>query len=300
MILSFSPVVRKMLFKATIFSLVTVNASANLSDIESTRSMGQAGAGVGSILLNESSLLNPAAAVFYNAPTFYIQKNSHKLNDQNAQRTSDYRDGSAEIVSVTDTSSNLKGGFTYARQIHGHEKRTRYALSMANSLSKDSAIGLIYRYSDEDSDSKRGYYSQAVLGYTKIVSPGLTFGLTIVDPFLTVKEHFKATIGVQYSLFSSLDLIADAGTGDHRNFKSEVFTKAALQIRAFERFYIRYGMFNDKRVNLKGNSLGLSWVGPKFSVDYSYKNSEIIDDIADKFFKDEQLYESSLAVTILF
>lgn len=256
-----------------------------LPNFETTRTQSLAGAGVASLLINESSILNPASIAFFNQSTLYYQKTD-----------SDFRnnDSRSQVLLLTDTSSTLKGGVSLITQNDDdNNKRTRISGSMASNIGKNNSFGLIYRYSDEKSDLRDEVYQQIVLGYTHIYNEALTFGATIVDPSQEIKEQFHFTLGVQYIIFTNLALLLDVGSGDTQNYDDESFVKTAIQLQSFKRFYLRYGQFEDKMTNLKGHSWGASWVGPKFSIDYGHKNAQTID-------SDFDFIEQSLSLTVLF
>jgi hypothetical protein len=282
-----------------IYSVNTI-AFNGIEDYETTRTKAMAGAGVASILLNEAPLFNPASIVFFNKSSLYYQKDSNKLKKTSSTRTSDFKTEQNELVLFTDTSAAFKGGLTYQYQNEQAGKRSRISTSLARNLGKKSAIGLTYRYTQEDSAVIDDNYSQIVLGSTFIHDKSLTFGFVIVDPAQKVSEYFRYTAGVQYSLKDFINLIIDVGSGDTHNYEKESFTKWSLQLQSFERFFLRYGRFHDQLTNRKGTGSGISWVGPRFSLDFAYKVSELISQKTDIILTDEQIVESSLGLTVLF
>jgi hypothetical protein len=283
------------------FNLVFLSSSyAFISDYETARVQSSAGAGVASLLINESTVLNPASIAFFKQSTFYYQKGEHSLNDKNRLRNNDFKNGNDEFISFADTSSPINGGFSYQYQNLESGKRIRYAASFSNNLSKDSAFGLIYRYTDEKSDIIDDTYHQAVIGYSKIFTEKVSFGFTIVDPVHTVSEYFHYTAGVQYAFNEFFTAIADIGSGDVQNPDKSGFTKLALQVQSFRQLFIRYGQFHDQYKNFKGSSYGISWVGPKISLDYAYKSSEKISSVSDTLLNNEKIIETSFGLTVLF
>ena len=145
----------------------------------------------------------------------------------------------------------------------------------------------------------RKTYNQFVLGITHIAKEGINFGFVVVDPTQNIKEYFKYTAGVQYTLHDTIDLLLDIGSGDTENSDKEAFTKMAIQLRTFKRFFLRYGRFHDKLYKEKGSGVGFSWVGPKFSIDFAQKSFEILRNTTDTIYTDEQITETSLGLTIL-
>lgn len=291
--------------KIIICFLIVISSSNSfaylgMTDMETTRTQAMAGTGVGSVLLNEAPLLNPASIVFYNQSSFYYQKDSSELKEKSDARTRVFNKKKSEIMLITDSSSGFPGGFSYQYQNDDRGRRIRYSLSLARNAGKKSALGLTYSYSDESSRLLEESYSQITLGGTHILNEQLILGMIIVDPGQTETEYFRYTIGAQYSASKIFNILADFGSGDVENYETESYTKWAIQLQSFQRMYLRYGRFHDKLVNQKGTAVGISWVGPKLSIDYSYKISEFISDSSDNLFEDEQFIESSVGLTVLF
>lgn len=273
---------------------------SQIYDYETTRIQSSAGAGVASLLINESSLLNPASIAFFEQSTFYYQKGSTAISNKNNDRKSDYKKGDNQLITITDTSSPVNGGLSYQLQNSEDGRRIRYSTSLAAGTGKSSSLGLIYRYTEESSDIINKDFHQAVVGYNYIYSNSLSFGAVVVDPVQTINEYFNYTLGAQYNLNEFFTVIADIGSGDVANPEKSLFTKWAIQLMSFRQLFLRYGQFDDKFKNQRGFSYGLSWVGPKLSFDYAVKTSEIISINSDNFLKDEKLVETSLGLTVLF
>ncbi len=283
------------------FLLLAGNSYAylGLEDYESSRTKANAGAGIASVLLNESTLLNPASIYFLKNSSFYYQNDSADVNDPSEERAQAYRESDNKLFAITDTSSPYKGGVSYQYQREDIGKRIRYSVSLSKNIGKKSSMGVIYRYSEESTPIKRGFYNQFVIGLMHIHSEKLVLAATVVDPNQKISEYFKYTFGLQYSFNRSIDLIIDAGSGDVENYEDEAFIKWAIQLQSFERFFFRYGRFHDKFANKEGVGFGVSWVGPKFSLDYSLKTAEIIEDTSDTLLKDETIKETSIGFTFL-
>ncbi|MDP7321872.1 MAG: hypothetical protein QF441_14795 [Bacteriovoracaceae bacterium] len=295
----------KILFHFTyVFTLLFLSEKAfsfnGIKDFETTRTKSLSGAGVGSILLNEAPLLNPASIVFLSNSSFYFQKDTDELDKKSEQRNKKYQSINNDLIVITDTSSILKGGISYQYQNEPNGKRIRYSASFAKNAGKRSSIGVSLRHSQEDSLLLKESYTQAVLGFTHIPKQGFNLGATIVDPTQSTKEYFKYTVGTQITIHDYIDLIVDFGSGDVDNPKKESFSKWSLQLQSFKRFFLRYGQFYDRLYNEKGSAVGLSWVGPKFSVDYALKNYSIIkSQTSDQLFTNDNIQETSIGLTIL-
>jgi hypothetical protein len=270
-----------------------------IQDMETTRLASSSGAGVASILLNEAVTLNPASIVFMQESSIYYQKGSDELNEKSDMRTSKFKEAKNEMVVITDTSSALKGGLSYQYQNQASGRRSRYTGTFGKHFGKGSAFGIGFRHSDEESGLVDEKYSQFVIGLTHFLSEDFTLGAVIVDPAQSVEQYFKYTVGAQYTLNKFMILIIDVGAGDVENYEKESFTRLAVQLNSFKRLFIRYGRFHDRMINQEGNSVGLSWVGPKFSLDYAIKTSGNISTVADTIYEDEKIIESSFGLTVL-
>ncbi|MFT6633491.1 MAG: hypothetical protein ACJAS4_003461 [Bacteriovoracaceae bacterium] len=284
----------QLVYSTTAFSYL------GIQDMETTRLASSAGAGVASILLNEAATLNPASIVFMKESSFYYQKGADELSKDNDSRTSSFKEAKNEMIVITDTSSALKGGLSYQYQNGASGKRTRYTGTFGRHFGKGSAFGIGFRFTEEESFLVDEKYSQFVIGLTHILSEDLTIGGIVVDPAQSIEEYFKYTVGAQYTLNKFMILIVDVGSGDVKNYEKESYTKWAIQLNSFKRFFVRYGKFHDQMVNQKGSAVGLSWVGPKFSLDYAIKSSENISTVADTIYEDEKILENSFGLTVLF
>lgn len=280
-------------------TLLTTPVSAKLRKLDSTRLISTSGAGIGAILLNESAFLNPASIYFFQDSSFYYQKGSASLNEESDKRESAYSDDTNEAVVITDTSSVLKGSFSYQYQKDNGERRTRLTSSASTHISKNASFGVLYRYTQDSADSGHKTFHQAVFGITYVVDPRLTFGAILEDPFLANKEDTKLAGGFQYALTQNFLVLGDIGSKYNDEPEENNFWRAAAQAQFFTRFYLKYGMFEDKIDNLHGNSWGLSWVGPKLSFEYAYRKSKAFDD-SENFYDEEEIEEHSLALSLVF
>lgn len=271
-----------------------------LKDPETTRLKSMAGAGVASILITEAPILNPASIVFFQNSTIQYQQSREILNNISNDRQNRYEDGKKELLVITDTTSGIKGGFSYDYQNVDAGKRKQFSLSFARNIGKKSGFGIIYKHNDEESLITNNKYNQIVIGGTHIISKDLTLGFNIMDALQREPEYFSYTLGAQYTLKDKINLIADIGSGDIKNYEEEGFTKICIQLEAFKSVFLRYGRFHDKRLNEKGTSVGFSWAGPKLALEYALKTSEYISENSSKLLAGEKLIDSSIGLTLIF
>ena len=285
--------------------LISINfAYGQIRDLDTTRLLSTAGAGVGAVLVNETAVLNPASIAFYSTSSLYYQRNSSSLDEMSQRRVSNnaqFKDGDSEALIIADTSSRLKGTFSYQRQYEDANRRLRYTSSLANNFSEKQSFGLLYRYTiDSTPEDNSDIFHQFTLGYSYIHSPKLSFGAIIVDPLSTRKDDVRFIAGFHYELLLNIFLLVDFGTNYAYDAQENTLTRTALQLSIFKSLYARVGQSHDKATNLKSNSWGVSWVGPKLSLDYAYKTSQNISKSADYLYQDEQLIEQSLALSVRF
>lgn len=280
--------------------VLSQNVYALLADPETARLKALGGSGVASILINEATILNPASIVFFKNSTALYQRSMKKLEKKSSLRNGNIKEGTSELAIITDTSSSLRGGFSYHYQNQANGKRQQFALSFANNIGKSTGLGLAVRYNKEDSDIIDKNYNQFVIGLTHIMSNDVSLGFNVVDLNHQTPEYFSYRAGIQYNLKQVITLIADFGSGDVKNYERKSFSRYGIQLQAFESLFLRAGMFRDKRLNEQGTSFGLSWAGPKLSLEYSVKKSEIISEKADSILKDEEFLETTVGLTLLF
>lgn len=287
------------IFSLSFIILLVNNLShATIREFETTRLVSSAGAGVGAVLVNETSFLNPASIAFYSTSSIYYQRGTSSM-DKTINNETSVKEGNNESLVLADTSSRLKGTFSYQRQYENAYKRTRYTSSLANNFSENQAFGVLYRYTtDKSPQNSSDDFHQFSLGYTYIHNPKLTFGAVIIDPFETRKDDVRFLAGFHYELLHNIFLLVDVGANYAYDAQENTISRTALQLSIFDDFYARVGQAYDKATNLKSAAWGVSWVGPRLSIEYAYKNSEHINKDADNFLQDKQLIEHSLAISV--
>ncbi len=127
----------------------------------------------------------------------------------------------------------------------------------------------------------------------------LTLGAILEDPFLANKEDTKVAGGFQFTLTKNFLILGDIGAKYNDEPEDNNFWKAAAQAQFFKRFYLKYGRFEDKIEKLRGNSWGLSWIGPKLGLEYAFRKSKAFED-SENFFDHEEIEEHSFALSLVF
>src|SRR5690554_2064886 len=242
-----------------LLSLFTTAADAKLRPLETTRLMSTSGAGIGSLLLNEAAFLNPASVYFFKSSSFYYQRGSSQLDNESKDREGSIAEGKNEVFLLTDTSSPLKGGFSYQTQSFNGWKRKRLTSSASTNVGERASFGLLYRYTEEDL-GESDIYHQVVFGASYVHDEKLTLGATLVDPFQSNPGDTHVGLGAQYSLFQNLQAIADIGTDYRKSLEKGYFWAAALQAQFFGNFFLRHGRNHNSNLESRASSWGLSWV----------------------------------------
>lgn len=277
---------------------------ARIPDFETTRMKSTGGTGVGSLLLDEATFLNPAPLAFFKIGSFYFQKSGTTItpSTQNDPYASAESDATAFVMS--DSTGNMNGSISYQKQIHGFDERKRYGVSLATPLGKSSSMGMTYRRTkdlvlNDQNLIVNQEYDQAIFGFTHTMNSDVTMGMVFIDPF---KKHFgdtKAIVGFQYVYKDFVTLMFDGGANYNENLSDSVLLRAAAQFKVMTDFFIRVGSFNDKDKKERGSGVGASWVQPKLMVDFAIKNSKV-DEVEKYNQVAENIKETSFSLSYRF
>ena len=246
------------------------NDSSSLPPFETSWLESTAGAGAGSLLLDESTILNPAPLAFFNLSSLYFQKTKSKGFAPSGQ--------TAFIVS--DTGKGVPASISYiATEKDDFNQRKRYSLSLAYPIKKRSSFGMGYRLIKEKSISSDGthyknQYKQIVLGLTHVPDPSFSFGLVLVNPFKKHDKYSRATVGLQYVYENFFSLIFDIESHLSSNFSDSIIYKSALQLKIMSDLFFRIGAFQNNEINEKGMGTGVGWIQPRLSINLGLKNSQ--------------------------
>lgn len=261
-------------FSFLVVPLLIANlAFAKIHNFETTHLKSTAGAGVGSILLEESALLNPGSIVFYNSGSLYFQKDKLKTTDSNK---TNYPDQTGYGFIMAQGQPGVSGALSYVTHKEDETIRKRFGLTMSGQIAAQSAMGItLYKTSDIDTNSNRtSNYYQTTFGITHAVSENTSLGIVLNDAFKSNADESILTIGIQQGLLDYIHGIVDFG-GNIRsdNFSKNLILKGAIQVKLLDDFYLRFGGFNDKSREEKGEAIGLGWVQPKLAFEFAIKNT---------------------------
>jgi len=285
-----------------LFSLFLTTANARVHDYETTRLKSTAGAGVGSILMDEATVLNPAPIAFYTNSALYVSQAGIDVTNQD--------DPSAPAVSskmrgfiISDSKGGLNGSISLFKQEENGDFRERMAVSLASPMGDKSAFGITYRKSTDLNITDKGQvtdkYSQIVVGVIHAITPETSIGLLAIDPLKAKAEDTKGIIGIQYLYKGFISLMFDIGSDYTQNLSDELLYRAGIQFKVLNDFYLRVGLFDDKGLGEKGNGLGVGWVQPKLVIDFALKNTSVFDNL-EKNKNGQDITESSLSLSYRF
>lgn len=291
------------------FIFVSFAASAQVRPYQTTRLKSAGGAGVASVLVTESAILNPAGLAFFGDSFASYQKSTTTLNSKNSERGADNRRFSktnySEGYFAFDNSGPIKGGFGYTQQRENGFGRERISGAMASRLTDTLALGAIFQHTTDNrpSWSSRHRHKTAIpvqVGVTWLPLDKLSLGAIFEDAGKAMENESRAVAGVQYSVTQDLILIADAGGDARGDFTDRHLWRVAAQYRLFNDFYVRAGKYTDKTLNEEGLGYGASWTGPKLGVDFAIKQGEQLDSEKGYLYPNEKLTDISFAVNLLF
>lgn len=272
---------------------------ARLRNHLTPRLMGSAGAGSASILMTDALFLNPASLAFFDKRAFTYQYFDADLKDPSPTRSVGLGHKN-QTISVTDTKSALQGGISYQRREEFGFKRTRYSASFAKRLTKSSATGVTYRYSQDKYNSTKKNWHELSFGHTQIINKRLMLASIIQNPFHRTHDEAKITFGFQYIVTSMLYLMGDMSGQFFDEFSETLALKGSIQARILKDLYIRIGVSRDKQENLQSKTLGISWYPGRLALDLAYSTGEILDENQAPIFliSGEKIKEFSVGLTL--
>lgn len=287
-----------------------MNSHSKVREYETTRLKSTGGAGVGSILMNESAILNPAPIAFFSNSSVYYQKESYAYEggtiSQRGLRNSYEEYSDSQGVIVADTKKHLKGAVAYTKQQEGYDKRERLSASLASVIGEKSSMGFLYRKTEDDTydfqneDGILQKYEQLVIGVTHLIDESFSLGAVAIDPFQTVNGDTKAILGSQYIYKGILTLMLDIGADYTEDLAASRLYRAAVQFNAFSSFFLRAGVFEDRVLDERGSGFGLAWVGPKLVVEGGVKNINDLGLKEDEVPSSDRITETSFSLSYFF
>lgn len=279
------------------FSFIT---QARIRDFSTTRLKAASGAGIGSLLLDEATVLNPAPLAFYNNSSIYYQNIKSTISNSDIKNL-EAPAGKAYIL--TDAKGGLKGSVSLIDYSEFGESRKEKSISLASLLTQRSSIGFTVKKIEQsifnNGTLEEEDFYRTSLGITHLLTKEFSMGLLLKDVFNKKPEINSLGVGFQYVFQDFLSLIADFSSNHNEDLSENLAYRAGVQFKVYDNFFLRVGSFNDTGLKQKGNSIGISWTGPKLLIDFAIVNSEFEENIFNNQSKLD-LKESSFSVALYF
>jgi predicted enzyme related to lactoylglutathione lyase len=249
-------------------------AYAKMHEFETTHIKGQAGTGVSGLFMEEAAFLNPASLSFFNAGDVYVQRDMLQIKDAAGNILQKHKNTG---VVLADGNASVSGSLSYVKQDEGMLSRKRWGLSTSTLLDPKNALGVsIRKTKDEDllAGTSIDYY-QTVFGLTHALDQQTSLGLVAYDAFNSKGKATKAILGVQHAFVDAITVALDFG-GNYKadDISNTLLYRGSLQVRVLDDFYIRFGAFDDKEQEEKGNAFGVGWISPKLALEFALKQTK--------------------------
>jgi hypothetical protein len=233
---------------------------------------GLGGAGRGGVA-KESVFSNPAATGLLNDASAYFYYEMPSVPDFDAG-------GRAYGLGISDGGTNIKGAFAYVRSSRarigdgGQDFEDRKELRFSSGFQVGEGIyagfGTRYVWNAPNGDYSR--FFQSDIGVLFPLFAGLTAGITYENIF-NRSDDLPPTIGLggKYPLGAGFTAFADGYRLMNGKRKGERGFSLAMEMAVWGDFTLRGARFQDGLRLIKGWSGGLTWAGPKFSLDYAFR-----------------------------
>ena len=261
-------------------SLLTKVSIASVSRIhQTTRMQSSAGVGVGAVLLDEATLLNPAPMAFYQIGAIYYQQ--EKISDNENQN-----ENKGTLMIASDSKGPVGGSVSYIDDNTGKNLN----VSLATPVAEKSALGVTYRNHRPTNGEEKTTFD---IGVSHAIAEFFTFGAVLKNPQRVKDIDTRLIMGTQFVYEEFISLMLDFGTDWKDDIAKDLVYGGAVQFKTFSDIYLRLGTSRDKKLNVAQSGIGLSWVSPKIIVSLSATN---IEDTKN----DENSKNSSFAVSYKF
>ncbi|MCB0357005.1 MAG: hypothetical protein KDD40_08365 [Bdellovibrionales bacterium] len=271
-------------FKLFLFCLVIlIHSSANFAFAQLFKgpiSSGLGGAGVASTEVAETSFLNPATLA--HAPTFVAGIF--------------YQDGWLEgVMHDTELAINLvdnSEGVIFPGALGFVQKRTTYPgadpvdkriwqLALGNFVVPMFSAGLSFNFMEYEASGDSYTQFNMTAGILWNPHPDWGFGLVVYHLLprdeeipLYFRDLQQATAGITYIASEFLRLRLDVSKTLEMNPQKKLQVKGGMETFITKFFVLRLGWRNDQLNKNDSLTLGFSFVGPRFSIDYAYQKSQ--------------------------
>ena len=258
-----------------------------------------AGTGVAGIYMEEAAFLNPASLAFFEQGDVYVQRDMMQIKDSTGNIIQKPKNTG---VVLADGNPSLSGSLSYVKQEEGNMERSRWGLSASGPMSKQSAFGVSVRKTkDENTTTKTSVdYYQTVFGVTHAIDAQTSLGIVAYDAFNSKADETKALLGFQHIFVDYITVAFDFGGNYNADEISDsLLYRGGVQVRVLNDFYLRFGAFNDKSRQEKGNGFGLAWIQPRLAFEFAMKNTKQEANLAINR-SESKMRETSFGVSLRF
>lgn len=265
----------KVVFSCLILCMST-GILAKVRNITTPRIDAMGGAGVGAMLMDEATFLNPAPLAFFGKTSFYYQTNKSTITEYSGLDT--LKEPTSKAYAISDTAGRIKGSLRYSYQSEFHFSKKEWAVSFGTIIGKQSAFGITYhKVKDKIKSSFGDYdeqYSKFDIGVSHVIAPQFSVGVLIRDVMKKKKEDNVTTLGFQWIYLQFITMNADFSFNYNGELSDTFGYRLGLQIMFLQDLYLRTGYFDDSNERTRGSSVGISWVSPRFKIDFALKNTK--------------------------
>jgi hypothetical protein len=291
-----------------IFLFSFFDAHAQIRPLQTTRLISTSGAGVGSMLVAESAILNPAPIAFFQDTYVSYQRGTSTLGNASQDRlTQNHPFGGvnhSESYFLFDNSSSIKGGLSYQYQKEDEVMRRRLTATFSTLLSDKTALGILYKHTHDniyqDNGNRHRLSHPFSVGFTHVFAPEFILGGVWEDPTRASLNESRILLGMQFNIFEKIVALVDVGADPRRDMNDSRIWKAALQVSLFSDVYLRAGRYQDRSAFLDGESWGLAWIGPKLGAEIANKRSYAITKKSSLLYEKENINDLSFAFHLRF
>ena len=240
--------------------LISSITHSSIVEIQQTpRLKSTGGVGVGAVLLDEATLLNPAPMAFFQIGALYYQKNNRS--------TESSTEATNTLFIASDSKGRVGGSVSY-------DKNNDYKLiniSLAAPVSEKSAMGVTYRNYRSERGIKLNTFD---IGVSHAITEFFTLGAVIKNPQRKSDLDTRFIIGGQFVYQDFISILLDLGSDWENTLKEDIIYGAGLQFKTFNDIYLRLGASKDRKLNRSQSGVGLSWVSPKILLNVAVSNIE--------------------------
>ncbi|MBC7427903.1 MAG: hypothetical protein H7336_04770 [Bacteriovorax sp.] len=224
--------------------------------------------------MEEAAFLNPASLSFFTVGDVYVQRDMIQFKDAAGKVVQKPKNTG---VVLTDGNQSLSGSLSYVKQEEGVLSRKRWGLQTSSQLDTKNAFGVSFRKTKDENSltGERVDYYQTVFGLTHALDQTTSLGLVAYDAFNSKGKATKAIIGVQHAFVDAITVSFDLGGNyNAEEISNSLLYRGSIQVRVLEDFFLRFGGFNDKEQEEKGNAFGLGWVTPRLGFEFALKQTK--------------------------